>query len=225
MCNYAGIIRDKIDLLNGAERTVMLNVLVNCAYADHDVVYEGKNITLKCGQWITTTRKLAELTGLTHRQVRTVLKNMTQFSTQPMTQRATLITVANIERWLHLSKTATHAPTQYPTQSQESPYIGIYSLYKEKIQKGAQLTTASKEKIKLRLKEFTEAELLAAIENFSKDQWWMENNAHRGIPWFFNSQDRVLGFINMKPRIAASPAPKPITYLYDIPIGGQDGST
>jgi len=83
----------------------------------------------------------------------------------------------------------------------ENPNIQrIYEHYKEKIAPKARLTPDSKRKIVTRLKEFSADEIEKAIDNFSKDSWWMENCGWRGIRWFFHSQDRVLQFVEMKPR-------------------------
>ena len=74
----------------------------------------------------------------------------------------------------------------------------IYIRYKEKINSGSRLTESSRKKIISRLKTFSELELLKAIDNFAGDNWWMENNAHRGVAWFFNSDDRIDQFLNLK---------------------------
>jgi len=76
----------------------------------------------------------------------------------------------------------------------------IYTAYKEKINNRSRLTGAAKRKIVTRLETYSEKELLKAIDNFSKDYWWVEKNAHRGIAWFFHTDDRIEGFIHMKPR-------------------------
>ena len=77
----------------------------------------------------------------------------------------------------------------------------IYMAFKEKINKNSLLTGKAMEKIKSRLKVFTEPQLLKAIENFSKDSWNMEHNSGRGVAWFFHTDERIDGFINLKPRI------------------------
>ncbi len=73
----------------------------------------------------------------------------------------------------------------------------IYARYSEKINKRSRLTEEAKRKIRVRLQAFSENELLQAIDNFSKDKWWMENNAYRGIAWFFRSDDRIDQFLNL----------------------------
>jgi len=74
----------------------------------------------------------------------------------------------------------------------------IYTFYKEKINQLSGLTSNGKNKIKIRLKGFSEEELRRAIENFAGDKWWMEKNAGRGVAWFFNSDDRIDQFLNIK---------------------------
>ena len=73
----------------------------------------------------------------------------------------------------------------------------IYTRYAEKIHKSSRLTNGAKQKIKTRLKNLKEEELLQAVENFSSSKWYMENNSHRGIAWFFDSDDRVDQFLNL----------------------------
>lgn len=75
----------------------------------------------------------------------------------------------------------------------------IYVLYGQKINKNSRLTASAKNKISTRLKTYSEQELSTAIENFSANTWWMDHNSHRGIAWFFNSDDRIEQFINLKP--------------------------
>ncbi len=76
----------------------------------------------------------------------------------------------------------------------------ILEEYTKKILPGSRLTSKSKDKIKTRLKEFSVEDILKGIDNFSKDDWWMTNNAHRGIAWFFYSEDRTEQFKNLVPR-------------------------
>lgn len=72
------------------------------------------------------------------------------------------------------------------------------SHYKKKILKNARLTKKAKKKIALRLQEYPIDKLKKAINNFSDDDWNMDNNAHRGMAWFCNSEDRIEGFLNLK---------------------------
>jgi hypothetical protein len=72
--------------------------------------------------------------------------------------------------------------------------------YRGRIQSGAKLTDKARKKVALRLKEFTLDQLKSGVDKFSQDGFSMENNSQRGIAWWFHSEDRVLGYINMKPR-------------------------
>mgnify|MGYP001562473240 CR=1 FL=1 len=76
----------------------------------------------------------------------------------------------------------------------------LFSAYKEKIRKNAQLTDESKRKIQLRLKSYKLDQLLEAISRFSSNSWWMENNSGRGIAWFFHSDDRIEQFLAIEPQ-------------------------
>lgn len=76
----------------------------------------------------------------------------------------------------------------------------IFEEYIKKILPGSRLTKNARDKIKSRLKEFSVEEILKGINNFSQDEWWMKNNARRGIAWFFHSDDRTEQFLNLIPR-------------------------
>lgn len=78
--------------------------------------------------------------------------------------------------------------------------LDIYKHYQEKINKGSKLLDKAKEKIKARLKVYSLDDLKKAMDNFSADGWWMKNNAHRGVAWFFHSDERIEQLMNMKPR-------------------------
>jgi hypothetical protein len=87
------------------------------------------------------------------------------------------------------------------TKKEEAQNIQkIFEAYSEKILPGSRLTANAKNKISTRLKEFSLEEIMQGIENFSKDSWWMENNAKRGISWFFYSEDRTEQFKMLSPR-------------------------
>jgi len=77
-------------------------------------------------------------------------------------------------------------------------YHQILKEYQSKINKKSRLTDSAKKKIIIRLKCFSLKELIMAIDNFSKEEWWMKNNSNRGIAWFFNSDDRIEQFINLE---------------------------
>jgi len=77
----------------------------------------------------------------------------------------------------------------------------VYSAYKEKVNSKSLLTKKSKEKINTRLKLFSAEQLLQAIDNFSKSKWWMKHNSHRGVAWFFHTDERIDGFINLIPEV------------------------
>jgi len=68
------------------------------------------------------------------------------------------------------------------------------------------ITDQAKSKIKTRLREFSEDELLQAIDNFSGANWWMENNSKRGVQWFFHSEDRIEQFLNLVSKEVEDPS-------------------
>jgi hypothetical protein len=88
----------------------------------------------------------------------------------------------------------------------------ILFMYSQKIKKLRQkdneykLTLGAIGKLRARLKSFSQDELLRAITNFAQADWWMEHNAHRGVQWFFHSDDRIEMFINMSKEKVLDPA-------------------
>lgn len=79
-------------------------------------------------------------------------------------------------------------------------YAPIVKAYQSGINGRARLTDGARKKIQSRLKSYQEPDLVKAIVNFSKDRWQMKHNAHRGIAWFFHTDDRVEQYINLKER-------------------------
>jgi hypothetical protein len=81
----------------------------------------------------------------------------------------------------------------------------VFAHYKAKILPNAKLTPQARKKLTARLKEFSVEQIKEGMDNFSRDYFSMENNAHRGLAWWCHSEDRVLGYINLKPK----PKPEP----------------
>ena len=76
--------------------------------------------------------------------------------------------------------------------------INIYENYKKKICEGSTLTVEAKGKIKARLKKFNRNDLLKAMNNFCSNRWQVEHNSTRGVAWFFQTDDRIDQYINLK---------------------------
>lgn len=72
----------------------------------------------------------------------------------------------------------------------------IYTKYQEKINDFGQLTSIGKKKIANRLRMFTDEELIKVIDNFSRNKWCMDNNARRGVAWFFDNNERIDQFLS-----------------------------
>lgn len=83
----------------------------------------------------------------------------------------------------------------------ECPEQELFDYYRSKVQPAARINAP--EKIRARLKRFTAEELRAGVDHFAADPWWMENNATRGVAWFFHSDQRSEQFLNLKPRPAS----------------------
>ena len=85
----------------------------------------------------------------------------------------------------------------------------VFEYYRAKIQPGARLIPAAREKIKNRLEEYSPAQLRQAVDKFAADPWRMENNSHEGAAWFFHSQERIEQFLALAPRARPSPSGRP----------------
>lgn len=88
--------------------------------------------------------------------------------------------------------------TANPEASPDDPVRQVFEAYRAKIQPAARI--CPREKIRARLKRFNVDELMAGIEHFAADFWWMQHNGNRGAPWFFHSDARSEQFLNLVPR-------------------------
>lgn len=87
-----------------------------------------------------------------------------------------------------------------PCSPSLSTVRSVFDAYQAAIQPHARLIDAAKDKIRARLRVFSEAELREAIRRFAADSWEMEHNAGRGAAWFFDSDKRIEGYVNLPPR-------------------------
>lgn len=81
----------------------------------------------------------------------------------------------------------------------EKTVINIVAFYNERINFRSSLTKKAREKLKNRLTEFTEEQILEGIVNFSEDGWRMAHNKSQGIEWFFRSETQVNKWIELEP--------------------------
>lgn len=126
--NFAGIYRDEINKFSGLLRLFLIHLIISCNHSDNPgFIFDNKPFPLKRGQFVTSTRKLAEDTGLTHQSTRTFLKNLenlkilTHQSTHLLTNRATLITFTDIDKFLVSPKELTYQLAQQLTNDQHTP--------------------------------------------------------------------------------------------------------
>lgn len=73
----------------------------------------------------------------------------------------------------------------------KTSFASIFSAYKEKINSKSLLTKLAEKKIASALKSFSEKDLLEMIAKKGGDDWFLKNNASRGISWFFSSKERL----------------------------------
>lgn len=166
------------------------------------------------GSCITSLRHLSNETGLSIMQIRTAINKLksTGELTIETTSQFSYITMNNYNEYQQgnrlPNKRITHeqhtSNTRVTTNKNDKKdnnikINNIYMSFKEKINSNSRLTKQAKLKLRTRLKSFTEKELLKAIDNFSKNNWWVEKNSGRGIAWFFHSDDRIDQFLCLKP--------------------------
>jgi hypothetical protein len=105
-------------------------------------------------------------------------------------------------------------PNVIPNGNQMEPQVrlgkvrlgkdNIYMSYKNKINSKSILTSNGKKNIQNCLRKFSESQLLKAIDNKSKDSWFMRHNSNRGITWFFSSLTRIARYIEEEPNKESS---------------------
>ena len=129
--NFAGIYRNPISLLVGTDRTMLLNILLDCKFKDDPdfTLRDGTIFPLKRGQLITSIKRLGEISGLSDQQVRTAIKRLKKrqiinsASTKELTKKATLISLINTDLFLHSNSVATKALTKKQQTGNKSSTI------------------------------------------------------------------------------------------------------
>lgn len=114
-------------------------------------------------------------------------------------------TATEQNRTVHNSKSTgvAEAPSTPQKSSAPDPRIEeAFVYFREKIQPGAR--EFPKVKIKARLEKFSLDELKTGIDHFAATPWEMDNNAHRGADWFFQSNKRSEAYLNLQPRDRSS---------------------
>ena len=118
MAGYIPVIRESLNKFKGNVRNLLFNILAECNYSDNpNFEFNFKSLPLKRGQWVTSKKNISELTGLTTQEIKTALKKLTLLkiikisSTNPLTKKATLITLINPDLFLHKKEIATNTAT------------------------------------------------------------------------------------------------------------------
>lgn len=108
------------------------------------------------------------------------------------------------------------------TKTKAEQVAEIAQTYNARIKEGSRLTEESKSKIRTRLKTYSVEEIRTAIHHFADDAWNMANNGGRGMAWFFHSDDRIDGFINLVPRVKPHHIPSHAEVLWSKPWDNID---
>ena len=105
----------------------------------------------------------------------------------------------NVNACVNSEKEETTVEQRNAAKQLEVDILDLYTIYSTNINSKSRLTASARKKITSRLKEFSFEELEQAIMNFSRDTWWMLNNARRGVAWFFHTENRIDQFLNLEP--------------------------
>lgn len=206
------------DRFTALERAILWEILCLCQRKDTTIQFQqaGKHylVDLRRGQCIFKVASFAKDFGLdrkrVHRSLDFLSKQYSEMDIKGMPYGC-IITVKNYDE---LTKMDNEMDSQRTMKGQSKDnestakenvervenvknvdiYV-VYEKYKQNINSSAKLTDKGKKKILTRLKSYSVEELGQAMANFSADSWWVENNAHRGIAWFFDSDDRIEQFI------------------------------
>lgn len=84
------------------------------------------------------------------------------------------------------------------TPEREKEIQALVGQYKKNINKNTVLTEKAKTHIMARYKTFTNTQLHHAIIKFFFNTWRMENNADKGLAWFFGSDEQISKFLSLK---------------------------
>lgn len=126
--SFAGVYREEIGKFKGKLRLFLRELISTVNFADNpDFIFENQPYPLKRGQLITSRKELAKLTGYSEQTIRTLLANLeklkilTYHSTGILTNRATLITFIEIDKWLVKQGELTNQLTNQLTNDQPTP--------------------------------------------------------------------------------------------------------
>jgi len=186
-----------------------IHLLLKSNWTDTNLIFNKKPLKIKRGEHISGRKILSSETGLTEREIRTsieILKN-SGFLTSKTTNKFTLFHICKYEDYqlipTRISTNKRPASDQQVTTpnkyNNNKEIIYIYENFKQFICAESNLTTEGKGKIKMRIKKFGVEKLINALQNFSKDDWQMKNNSTRGVAWFFQSDDKIDQYLNLKP--------------------------
>lgn len=107
---------------------IWLYILLNVAYQNEDVVFEGKRITLQPGQGLFKMRQVAKILGVSHSKLNrtiTLFKSETQIETQT-SPRNTLITVVNWNKYqVRETQNETQAEHKRNTNGTQAEHLPI----------------------------------------------------------------------------------------------------
>ena len=126
--SFAGIYREEVNKYKGRVRLMLLFLLLNVNHSDNpDFIFDNRVFPLKRGQLVTSRKRLSEETGFSEQSTKTLLKNLenleilTKSSTNELTNRASLITFVDIDKFIVAPKELTNYITGEVTNDQPTP--------------------------------------------------------------------------------------------------------
>jgi len=220
---FDALLHEFSDRLKPAIRTLWFYLLYHANWADHGVLKRGQIFVGR--RSLATETGLSERAV---RTLLDVLKSVPPSDPQTshivshrVTHKGSIITITKYDSWVmnekhsvplggppsaqQVSHQATTTEVIVNNKTNKNPYLSasadvqkIFEHYGNKIKATSRLTKSAIRKITTRLNTYSVEEMTTAIDKFCKNEWWVENNSHRGVAWFFHNDDRIDQFINLE---------------------------
>lgn len=213
--------------LTSKQRDVMMQCLLLANHKPNQWYFNGEIYTCEPGEFVTSLESIASKCAkdVKVQSVRTALLVLEkwQFLTNKSTKSGRLIKVLqwslyqdcdnepNNESNRQLTKSQQRANKELTTnKNDKNDKNNIYTPEREKeiqilvkqykinINNGTVLTDKAKKHINARYEKFTDEQLHHAVIKFFFNTWRMENNADKGLAWFFGSDEQISKFLSLK---------------------------
>ena len=204
---------------------------MRAAYEPTTIATKRDVFQLERGQFVMGLREMSKLIGCSMREMRTVKGSFEklQILTSKATNRGQTVTVIEYDAFVcdktesdkQNDKQATSKrqasdnkeevkevkevkEVQSKDMSANADIDTIYEAFRQHINPKAKRTPTATAKIKTRLKTFTADEMVSAMTNISKDDFFQEHNATRPAAWFFHTDERIEMYLNKVPETSSN---------------------